>query len=298
MKLISGTSNLPLAQSIAAQLNIPLVATDISKFPNGEKRVHINEHLAGEDVLIIQSFFQPVDESIIEFLLLADATERLGAKNIHAIIPWLGYSLQDKVFIPGEPIAAKVVADLVSNAPIDRVYLLDLHNSSTPGFFSTPSVHLSAMNLFAQDVKERFVGKDILVGSPDFGGLKRARQFAELLTTDLINIDKHRDLKTGEITAVNLHGTVRNKIVILFDDSIVSGGTVRETSDLLKQEGASEVHFYATHGLFVNDAATMLQQSSTDTVVVTNSIAHQSLPTKIRVIDVATPFVEAIEEWM
>lgn len=298
MKLLAGSSNHLLAQSISDILNIPLVETEISQFPNGEKRVWIQEHLAGEDVVIIQSFSRPVDEHIMEFLLLTDAVQRLGAKDIHAVIPWLGYSLQDKVFLPGEPIAAKVVADLVSHANIDRVYLLDLHNSSTPGFFSVPSVHISAMELFAASVRERFVDRDIVVASPDFGGLKRARQFATLLGTDLINIDKHRDLKTGEVTAVGLHGSVQNRVVILFDDVILSGSTVKEASDLLKREGASETHFFATHGLFVKDALTSLEQSSIDTITITNSIAQTHVPQKIKQLDVAQQFVTAISEWL
>lgn len=298
MKLLAGSSNHLLAQSISDILNIPLVETEISQFPNGEKRVWIKEHLAGEDVVIIQSFSKPVDEHIMEFLLLTDAVQRLGAKDIHAVIPWLGYSLQDKVFLPGEPIAAKVVADLVSHANVDRVYLLDLHNSSTPGFFSVPSVHISAMELFAASVRERFVDRDIVVASPDFGGLKRARQFATLLGTDLINIDKHRDLKTGEVTAVGLHGSVQNRVVILFDDVILSGSTVKEASDLLKREGASETHFFATHGLFVKDALTALEQSSIDTITITNSIAQTHVPQKIKQLDVAPQFVTAISEWL
>lgn len=298
MKLIAGSSNASLAQSISTLLNTPLVTTEISTFQNGEKRVWIQEHIAGEDVILIQSFSQPVDENIIEFLLLADAVQRLGAKNIHVIIPWMGYSLQDKVFLPGEPIAAKVIANLVSNAGIDRVYLLDLHNSSTPGFFSVPSVHLSAMELFAADVRQRFPDADIVVASPDFGGLKRARQFATMLGTELINVDKHRDLNTGEVTAVGLHGSVQGKTVLLFDDVIVSGGTVTEVADLLKREGAAEAHFFATHGPLVPAALEKLEESSMDSITVTNSIAHKNLPQKLKVIDVGILFVHAIEEWL
>lgn len=298
MKLISGSSNLPLAQKISDRLNIPLVTTEISEFANGERKVWIKEQLAGEDVVILQSFSNPVDDYIMEFLLLADATQRLGARNIHAVIPWLGYSLQDKVFMPGEPIAAKVVSNLVSTASISRVYLLDLHNSSTPGFFSIPSAHLSAMTLFIQDVKARFAGKDIIVASPDFGGLKRARQFATELGVDLVNIDKTRDLRTGEVTAVGLQGVVKDKVVLLFDDVIVSGGTVVETSELLKKEGAAETHFFATHGPLVPDAIEKLSNSSINSITVTNSIQHPELPANCKELDIAPVIVQAIEEWL
>ncbi len=298
MKLISGSSNLPLAQKISDRLNLPLVQTETSQFSNGERRILITEHLAGEDVVIIQSFSNPVDEHIMEFLLLADATERLGARNIHAVIPWMGYSLQDKVFMPGEPIAAKVVANLVSTANINRVYLLDLHNSSTPGFFSIPSAHLSAMELFIADVQARFAGKDIVVASPDFGGIKRARQFATALGTDLVNIDKNRDLLTGEITAVGLQGSVKDKIVLLFDDVIVSGGTVVETSELLKQEGAAETHFFATHGPLVPNAIDKLSNSTVDSITVTNSITHKQLPSNCKELDISELIVQSLEEWL
>jgi len=298
MKLIAGSSNLPLARKIAERLNIPLVEVETTQFANGERRIGIKEQLAGEDVVIIQSFSNPVDEHIMEFLLLADATERLGARNIHAVIPWLGYSLQDKVFMPGEPIAAKVIANLVSTASINRVYLLDLHNSSTPGFFSIPSAHLSAMDLFIAEVTARFAGQDLRVASPDFGGLKRARQFASALGTELVNIDKNRDLLTGEVTAVGLQGSVKNKIVVLFDDVIVSGGTVVETSELLKQEGARETHFFATHGPLVPDVIKKLSNSTIDSITVTNSIKHQDLAPNCQELDISELLVTSLQEWL
>jgi ribose-phosphate pyrophosphokinase len=298
MKLLAGSSNLPLAQKVSAKLGLPLVEVETATFTNGERRIWIQEQLAGEDVVIIQSFSNPVDEHIMEFLLLADATERLGARNIHAVIPWLGYSLQDKVFMPGEPIAAKVVANLVSTANINRVYLLDLHNSSTPGFFSIPSAHLSAMSLFVDEVHQRFAGKNLSVASPDFGGLKRARQFASVLETDLVNIDKTRDLRTGEVTAVGLQGSVKDKVVLLFDDVIVSGSTVVETSELLKQEGATEVHFFATHGPLVPEAIQKLANSSIDSLFVTNSIQHTELPENCREVDISGLIVSSLQEWL
>lgn len=298
MKLLSGSSNYPLAEKIAAKLNLPLIETELAEFANGERRVWIKEQLAGEDVVIIQSLSAPVDTHIMEFLLLTDATERLGARSIHAVIPWLGYSLQDKVFVPGEPIAAKVVANLVSTAHIDRVYLLDLHNSSTPGFFSIPSAHLSAMDLFITDIKTKFADKNIIVASPDFGGLKRARQFATALKTDLVNIDKTRDLRTGEVTAVGLQGVVKNKVVLLFDDVIVSGSTVVETSQLLKEQGAEQTHFFATHGPLVPTAIEKLNASTLDSLTITNSINHAQLPQNCYELDITHLIVASLQEWM
>lgn len=298
MKIISGSSNKKLAQNIADKLSLPLIDTEITTFANGEKRIWIQEQVRGENICLVQSFSHPTDEHIIEFLLMTDALERLGARHINLIVPWMGYSLQDKVFREGEPIAAKVVANLVSNAYIKRAFLLDLHNTSTPGFFSIPTEYLSAINLFAQYAKDNFDLDQTIVASPDFGGLKRARIFANKLDLNLANIDKHRDLKTGEVTAVGVHGDVKNKIVLLFDDCILSGGTVVESAELLKKEGAKEVHFLSTHGLFTGDAKDKLKKSTVDSIVVTNSIYQTSLPEKIKILDVSPIIVDAINDWM
>ncbi len=298
MKLLAGSSNIQFATALGEKLGIPLVATELSTFANGERKVRITEHLAGEDVVLVQSFSEPVNEHIMEFLLLVDATERLGARNVHVIIPWMGYSLQDKVFLPGEPVSAKVIANLVSTSFVRRVYLLDLHSSSIPAFFSTPTAHLSAMESFAQHVQERFDTTRLVVASPDFGGMKRARQFAKQLQVPLVSIVKHRDLKTGAVTAEEIHGSVKGNIVVLFDDVIMSGGTVRETSDLLKKNGAAETHFYSTHGVFTNDAKRMLAESSIDSIVITNSLAHKSLPEKISTLDITPAFASQLEDWL
>lgn len=299
MKVISGSSNPRLARTIADSLGISEVATDISTFKNGEKRIWIKEKVQGENIILVQSFSQPTDEHIMEFLLLSDALERLGARHINVVIPWMGYSLQDKVFRPGEPIAAKVVANLVSNSYSKRAFLLDLHNTSTPGFFSIPTFHLSAINLFAEYARTTIGLSNVVVASPDFGGLKRARTFANMLGVDLVNIDKHRDLHSGQATAMGMSGgDVEGKVVILFDDCIVGGSTVVEAARLLKQQGAVGVHFFATHGLFVDDAQQKLTESEVDTVVTTNSIAHSSTSNKIVTLDCAPIFVEALNNWL
>lgn len=298
MKLISGTSNLPLAQKIADQLGSPLIDIEISKFANGEKRVWIKDKIAGENVSLVQSFNIPVDENIIETLLIIDALERAGARNINLIIPWLGYSLQDKVFRDGEPIAARVVADLLSNSHAKRAVLLDLHNSSIPGFFSIPTQHQLVLSAFAEYVKESFNQTETIIVSPDFGGLKRARTFAELLGLDLENIDKHRDLTTGKVTPKGVTGDVEGKICIIYDDVINTGGTVVEVAKFLKEKGAKEVHFLVTHGLFAGDGLIKMEDSSIDSVVITNSIHHLNLPPKIRVIDVSKLLADSVKTWV
>lgn len=298
MKLISGSSNPAFAKSLASALNVPMLETEISKFSNGEKRVRVLGEAKGQNIVLVQSFSQPVDEHIMETLLLIDALERLGCRHINVIIPWMGYSLQDKVFREGEPISAKVVADLISSAYAKRVYILDLHNTSIPGFFALPTHHLTAETLFAEYVEKTFSSEETIVASPDFGGLKRARHFAKNLGVDLVNVDKSRDLKTGKVSAVDLHGEVQGKIVLLFDDVIVSGGTVVEVAKLMKEKGAKQVHFFATHGLFANNAIDKLEASEVDSIVITNSIAQSKESTKIVSLDVATVFAEELRNWI
>lgn len=298
MKLLSGSSNPTLGSSIARSLKVAEIKLELSTFANGEKRVWITDSVQGENVILVQSFSNPADEHLMETLLIADALERQGARHVNLVIPWMGYSLQDKVFRPGEPIAAKVVANLISHSHIKRVFLFDLHNSSTPGFFSIPSHHLTASELFAQYAKKSIGLENAVIASPDFGGLKRAHVFAEKLNIEIVKLDKHRDIHTGNIIEMGLSGTVSGKKVILLDDVILSGGTAIEAAKLLKDKGASEVHFLATHGIFVDGSLEKIKNSHLDTVVITNSIAHPKLPENIKQLDSASIFIEALRGWL
>jgi len=296
MKIFSGSSNQDLAQKMAEKLGLTMGSVEIGTFANGEKRVWVRESVKGENVILVQSFSRPTDEYIIEFLLLSDALERAGARHINVVIPWLGYSLQDKIFRDGEPIAAKVIANLVSNSYVKRAFLLDLHNSSTPGFFSIPIQHLSAADLFVEYAKKEFDLNNYIVASPDFGGLKRARSFAEKLQLDLINIDKNRDLHSGVIKAMNLNGEVGGKSVLIFDDLINSGSTIISAAEVLKQSGAKQVHFLSTHGMFAKGYDSIVE-SKIDSVVVTNSIDQKMNHPKIKVIDASGIFADALLIW-
>ncbi len=299
MKVLSGSSNSILAENIATQLKVPLVAADLTTFANDERRVWIKDDVRGENIILVQSFSNPADTHIMEFLLMVDALERLGARHITAVIPWMGYSLQDKAFRTGEPISAKVIANIISNSYVKRAIIFDLHNSSIPGFYSIPTQHITAANMFADHIRQSFSMEQVIVASPDFGGLKRARQFAELLDVDLVNIDKQRDLRTGVVTAHSVQGgSVKGKSVVLFDDCILSGGTVVEASALLKEQGANDVHFVATHGLFTGDALKKLAESTVDSVIITNSILHPTLPPQVTVLDAAPIFVPELKPWM
>ena len=292
MKVISGSSNPQLAKNIAQQLKTDLIPCKIDKFANGEKRIMVDAGARGQKILLVQSFSKPVDEHIIETLLIADALERLGVKSIELFVPWFGYSFQDKVFLPGEPLSAKVVARTLSETSINKAYLLDLHNISIPGFFSIPTYHLTAMDVFAQHVQKKYKLSNTLVVSPDYGGLKRARAFADILDLDLASVEKRRNLKTGEVTTSKLDGEVEGKNVLIFDDAILSGGTTVEVSKFLKDHGAKKIHFFATHGVFTGEAIKDLQKSPVDSVTITNSIYQDKLPGKIAVLDISSSLVE------
>lgn len=296
MKLISGSSNPQLAKKIADHLDVEILTAEISKFANDEKWIWIRDKVAGENVCVVQSHDKPVDENIMETLLMVDALERAGARHVTLIIPWLGYSLQDKIFRGGEAISAKVVANIISNSYVKRVILLDLHNSSIPGFFSIPTHHILALNPFAKYAQENFDLENAIVVSPDFGGLKRARTFAEKLNLDLANIDKHR--ANGEVYTKGISGDVTDKICLIYDDVINTGGTVVEVAKFLKEKGAKEVHFLITHGLFAGDGIQKMSDENIDSVVITNSVHHHNLPEKIKIADISEVLSDSIRTWM
>jgi ribose-phosphate pyrophosphokinase len=298
MKFVVGSSNQPLAMKIAKKLNSTLIDCEIGKFSNGEKRIWIKDEVNNDDVCLIQSLSQPVDEHIFETLLIVDALERAGAKSINLVIPWMGYSLQDKVFRPGEPIAAKVIADVLSSNRINKVCLLDLHNTSIPGFFSVPTQHLTALDFFIEYVKKNFDLKQSVVVSPDFGGIKKASIFSNKLNLELTNIEKKRDLKTGDVEVTGIKGEVKDKHVLIFDDVINTGKTLIQVADYLKTKKAKSVNFFATHGLFAGNAIEEINTSKVDGVVISNSINQLTKSKKIAQIDISDLFAKAIEKWI
>ncbi len=300
MKILSGTSNPILSQSIAQTLKIPVIDCEIAQFSNGETRVWVKDDVKGEHVCLVQSLTQPVDEHIMEALLIIDALERLGAKYVTLTIPWMGYSLQDKVFRKGEPISAKVVANIFSQSYVKRVQLMDLHNDSIPGFFSVPTDYLSAMDIFVQHIKKQYDLKQTIIASPDFGGLKRARVLAQKLKVPLVNIDKTRDLADGQVRAQELHGDVKGKSVIVFDDVIVSGGTIVESAKIIKQNQAKQAIFMASHGLLTGNALEKIEQSEVDQVIITNSINQDQANDhdKMKILDVAPAIAQSLARFV
>lgn len=296
MILLSGSSNKPLAQKIADAMGITLGDIELSAFTNGERRVWVKEDVKGKDVALIQSFSDPVDTHIIEFSLITDALFRAGARRVFAVIPWFGYSLQDKVFRPGEPIAMKVIATLLDSMSIYRYLLMHLHNSSAAGFFAKPSSVLSADSIFEEQIKA--MGEDVVLVSSDFGALKHVGRLSEKLQLPFASIDKRRDLSLGTVTAKSVSGDITGKIAVIVDDCINGGLTAVEASRFLKEKGAKKVNMVVTHAILAGDASEKLQASDLDEVIVTDTI-NTSLKSfdKLKVVSVANIFADELKLW-
>lgn len=297
MILLSGSSNRNLAQAIATQMGKSLGEVELSAFSNGERRVRIVTEVKGQDVALIQSFADPADSNIIEFALMIDGLFRQGARRVFAVIPWFGYSLQDKVFRPGEPIAAKVIASMLSSLSVYRFILMNVHNSSMAGFFNVPSSILSSDPLFIEDIKQKY--KDSVVVSSDFGGLKRVGKFAQGLGLPIANIDKRRDLSSGEVRAHALEGDVKGKTALIIDDLINGGGTAVEAARILHEHGANKIVMYATHALFAGDCVSKLEQCTfLDEVVVTDTLNLEAKQfSRLRALSVAKIFATELQLW-
>ncbi|MBP9700595.1 ribose-phosphate pyrophosphokinase [Candidatus Woesebacteria bacterium] len=296
MILLSGSSNISLAQKIAEHLGQPLGSIESSTFANGERRVWVKEEVKGKDVALIQSFSEPVDAHIIEFSLIVDALFRLGARRVFAVIPWFGYSLQDKSFRPGEPIAAKVIATMLGSLSIYRYILLNLHNNSSAGFFQNPTSVLSSDSVFEQEIKA--LGKDTVLVSSDFGGLKKVGLFSQRLNLPFANIDKRRDLVTGQVLAHSISGDVENKTAVILDDIINSGSTAIEAARIAREHGAKKILMLATHALLAGDASQRLQESEIDEVIVTDTVdsSAKRFP-KLRVLSISHLIADELAQW-
>lgn len=271
--IISGSSHQFLAEELSIKTNIPLDKTDRSRFPNRELKVRI--HSKGHTCYLLQSFSHPVNSHIIEFLLLADAIKRAGFKKIIAIIPWFGYSKQDKVFRTGEPLSAQVIAGLINTSPVDEIITLDLHNPKISSFFTIPIKNIPTCKYFSSQLEKFSIPESVIV-SPDLGASKKAQQCSTTLKLPLVQLIKKRDLDTGEVKIVEMKGNVSRKNVIIYDDIIATGSTILKTSDYLKNHGAKHITVLATHHLYIPGVDTKISSSSIDSLIVTNSISPPS----------------------
>ena len=285
MKLLSGNSNKPLSKNIAKYLKSKLVNSSIRNFSDGEIYVEINENIRGNSIFIIQSVSSPANDNLMELLLCIDALKRSSAKNITAVIPYFGYARQDRKVVPRTSISAKLVSNLITNAGADRVVTVDLHAGQIQGFFDIPVDNLFATPIFAKHIKRKIKSNNIICVAPDVGGVERARALGKKLDVGLAIVDKRRP-SPGKSQVMNVIGNVKNKICILTDDIIDSGGTIVNAADALVKRGAKEVHVYATHGVFSGDAVKKIKSSKIKNLVITDSIDSSDKLRKVRNIEV------------
>jgi ribose-phosphate pyrophosphokinase len=299
LKLFSGNANPALAKEICGCLGIGMGAAAISSFSDGEIRIKIDENVRGADVFVVQSCCTPVNNSIMELLIMIDALKRSSAARITAVIPYFGYARQDRKDQPRVPITAKLVADLVTTAGTDRVLTMDLHAGQIQGFFNIPVDHLYALPVLLDYINKRFAKelKDVVIVSPDAGGVERARAFAKRLQTNLAIIDKRRE-GPNNAQVMNIIGDVEGKHAILLDDMIDTAGTIVQGAQACSDQGAKSVWAGCVHPVLSGPALERLQGSRLTEVVVTNTIPlngkDQQCP-KLRVLSVAPLLGEAIK---
>jgi ribose-phosphate pyrophosphokinase len=296
MKLMCGNANKPLAQAIADYLDAPLSNVEIEAFADGELFVRIDENMRGEDVFIIQSTSKPANDNLMELLICMDALTRASARRITAVVPYFGYARQDRKTGGRTPITAKLVANLIAGAGAHRVLTLDLHAGQIQGFFDIPTDNLFATPVFDEDIRSNYDVKDLMVVSPDVGGVVRARSLAGRLGADIAIVDKRRP-RPGMSEVMNIIGDVEGRRCIIFDDIIDSGGTLCNAAAALKERGAKEVSAYITHGVLSGKAVSRIADSELTELVVTDSIdSTEKLAeaTNIRTRSVAPLLAEAI----
>lgn len=297
MKLISCNANRPLAEAIADHLDCPLTDTEIKKFADDEIFVRINENVRGEDVFIIQSTSKPANGNLMELLICIDALRRASAERVTAVIPYFGYARQDRKTDGRTPISAKLVANLISSAGADRVLTIDLHAGQIQGFFDIPTDNMIASPVMVDDIMRRYNGKDLMVVSPDVGGVVRARSLAKRIGgADLAIVDKRRP-EAGVSEVMNIIGDVDGRDCILVDDICDSGGTLVNAAAALKDQGATSVSAYITHGVLSNNATKRVEDSVMDELVICNTIQPSDTDLKskkLRILSVAPLLGEAI----
>ena len=298
MKLLTGNANPPLAQAIAAYLETPLTQASVRRFADEEVFVEIQENVRGQDVFVIQSTGYPANDNLMELLICIDALKRASARRITAVVPYFGYARQDRKPGPRTPISAKLVANIITTAGANRVLSVDLHAGQIQGFFDIPTDNLYAAPVMSADIHARFGGKNIMVVSPDVGGVVRARALAKRLdNAPLAIVDKRRE-RAGESEVMNIIGDVRGRFCILIDDIVDSAGTLCNAAAALKAAGAEDVIAYCTHGVLSGGAVARVESSELLELVVTDTIgAPEAVGSakKIRLLTIAPLIGEAIK---
>ena len=298
MKLLTGNANLPLAKAIADYLELPLTEASVRRFADEEVFVEIHENVRGEDVFVLQSTGYPANDNLMELLICIDALKRASAKRITAVIPYFGYARQDRKPGPRTPISAKLVANLITVAGANRVLSVDLHAGQIQGFFDIPTDNLFAAPVMAADIQARFPTDNLMVVSPDVGGVVRARALAKRLNNaPLAIVDKRRE-KPGESEVMNIIGDVSGRFCVLIDDIVDSAGTLCNAATALRAAGAAEVVAYVTHGVLSGGAVARVESSELTELVVTDTIQppESALTAKrSRMLPIAPLVAEAIK---
>jgi len=296
IKLVAGNSNPRLAEAIAAYLKIPLAKAVVRRFADMEIFVEIVDNVRGTDVFVIQSTSYPANDHLMELLIIIDALRRASARRITAVLPYFGYARQDRKPGPRTPISAKLVANMITYAGANRVLTVDLHAGQIQGFFDIPTDNLYASPVMVRDIRERFDLANVMVVSPDVGGVVRARALAKRINAPLAIIDKRRE-RAGESEVMNVIGDVEGRICILVDDIIDSGGTLVNAADALLEKGAREVYAYISHGVLSGGAVARVTASRLKELVITDSIQPTEavrVAENVRVLSMATLLGEAI----
>jgi ribose-phosphate pyrophosphokinase len=297
MKLLSGNSNPSLAKAIGDYLDIPLTRAQVRRFSDNEVFVVIDENVRGEDVFVIQSTSFPANDNLMELLICIDALQRASARRITAVMPYFGYARQDRKTGGRTPISAKLVANLITRAGADRVLTMDLHAGQIQGFFDIPTDNLVAIPVLARDIKLHYSKtSELMIVSPDVGGVVRARALADRLNADLAIVDKRRP-RAGESEVMNIIGDVSGRRCILFDDIVDSAGTLVNAANALKERGATEVSAYVSHGVLSGPAVERVSNSGLTELVITDSIEQPEKVArcaKVRPVAVAPLIGEAI----
>ena len=297
IKIFAGNSNRKLAEDIAKHVGIPMGNSDVTTFSDGEISVNIYETVRGADVFVIQSTCSPVNDNLMEMLIMIDAFKRASAGRITAVIPYYGYARQDRKAKARDPITSKLVADLITTAGADRVLTMDLHAAQIQGFFSIPVDHLLGVPILAQHYLERgFEEDNVVIVSPDIGSVTRARNIANRLNAPIAIVDKRRP-RANVAEVMNIIGDVKGKIALLVDDMIDTGGTLVQGAQALIDNGAKEVYACATHGVLSGPAIERIQNSPIKELVITDTIPlpPEKQIDKIRILSVAPVFAEAID---
>ncbi len=296
IKLVAGNSNPELAQAISSWLNVPMTKASVRRFADMEVFVEIQENVRGSDVFVLQSTSYPANDHLMELLIITDALRRASARRITAVIPYFGYARQDRKAGGRTPISAKLVANLITHAGADRVMTLDLHAAQIQGFFDIPTDNLFGSPVMVRDIKERFDLGNLMVVSPDVGGVVRARGLAKRINAPLAIIDKRRE-RAGESEVMNVIGEVAGYTCILIDDIVDSGGTLVNAADALLANGAKDVYAYITHGVLSGGAVARITSSKLKELVITDSIQPTEAVRKapnIRTISISALIGEAI----